>query len=643
MISDSDGKRKDAGRAVCVIGAGGHGKVVIRTLQELGYTVEAVFDDSPERIGARLFDVPVVGPLPEIGKRGRVPAVIAVGDNAARKDIAERFDLEWLTIVHPRAFVDPTVRIGQGTLVFAGAVVQPDSILGEHVIINTGASIDHDCTIGDFAHIAPGVHLAGGVSVGEGAFLGTGALAIVGREIGQWTTVGAGATVTTDLPADVVAVGAPARAIRRNQGVNGRAVRAKAGEKSRESLPSEKYPKAKDSIESQAGSLENRIYLSSPHMSGEERNLLLEAFDSNWIAPLGPQVDAFEREFAEKVGVPHAVALSSGTAALHLALQLLGVGPGDEVATSSLTFAASANAIRYVDATPVFIDSEPSSWNMDPELLAEELEAAVRRGKPVKAVLAVDVFGQCADYEPILKICRFYDVPLIEDAAEALGATYQGRAAGSFGRIGCYSFNGNKIITTGGGGMLVTDRRQWAERARFLASQARDPAPHYEHSEIGYNYRMSNLLAAVGRGQLRVLDERVAERRANFRFYEKTLADLPGIRFMPELAKGRSTRWLTCILVDPEQFGATREDIRLALEQENIESRPVWKPMHMQPVHARCRVRGRAVSEEIFRNGLCLPSGSCLSREQLMRVVECVRSVAPARSSPAGPLVKSER
>jgi len=368
-------------------------------------------------------------------------------------------------------------------------------------------------------------------------------------------------------------------------------------------------------------------------MSEHERQLLLEAFDSNWIAPLGPQVDAFEQEFAAHIGVRHAVALASGTAALHLSLILLGVRPGDEVLTSTLTFSATANAVTYVGALPAFVDVTRESWNMDPQLLAEELEACARRGKLPAAVIAVDLYGQCADYEPILETCRGFEVPLIEDAAEALGATYQGRAAGTFGATGTFSFNGNKIITTSGGGMLVTDRSDWAQKARFLATQARDPAPHYEHSQIGYNYRMSNLLAAIGRGQLRVLDARVDQRRANYRFYRERLGDLPGLSFMPEHPAGRPTCWLTCVTIEPGEFGATREDVRLALERENIESRPVWKPMHLQPVFAGCRIRGGDVARDIFESGLCLPSGSNLTERQRMRVVEIVRHVA---GRPAG-------
>ena len=370
---------------------------------------------------------------------------------------------------------------------------------------------------------------------------------------------------------------------------------------------------------------DQRIYLSPPCMLGKERELLLDAFDSNWIAPLGPHVNAFETEFAQRVGKKHAVALSSGTAALHLALILLGVDRGDSVLSASFTFAATANAITYVGANPIFIDSEDASWNLAPDLLAQALEDGQNSGKLPKVVLAVDVVGQAADYRRIQEICLEYDVPLVEDAAEALGATYDGRPAGSFGEIGCFSFNGNKIITTSGGGMLVTDREEWAEQARFLATQARDPAPHYQHSQIGYNYRMSNLLAAVGRGQLHHLDDHVDRRRAIFDRYRQQLGGLPGIEFMPEPERCRSTRWLTAMTIDPNAFGASREDVRLALEQENIESRPAWKPMHQQPVFADCQMYGGSVCERIFETGLSLPSGTALSEEQQLRVIETVR------------------
>ncbi|MCU0611714.1 MAG: DegT/DnrJ/EryC1/StrS family aminotransferase, partial [Candidatus Eisenbacteria bacterium] len=336
----------------------------------------------------------------------------------------------------------------------------------------------------------------------------------------------------------------------------------------------------------------SRLYLSPPHVFGRERELVAEAFDSNWIAPLGPHVDAFEREFSQAVCVPHAAALSSGTAALHLALIIAGVGSGDEVLCSTLTFSASANAITYCGARPVFIDSDLASWNLDPGLVASELEDCARRGRRPKAVIPVDLYGQSADYAPIIAACEAHEVPVIEDAAEALGATYDGRPVGGFGLMGAFSFNGNKIITTGGGGMLVSHDEDLIRRARFLATQARDPAPHYQHSEIGFNYRMSNVLAAIGRGQLATLAERVAIRRETFERYRQALSDLPGIGFMPESPGGQCTRWLTVITVDPEAFGATREDIRLAMERENIEARPVWKPMHRQPVFSQCRVVG---------------------------------------------------
>jgi dTDP-4-amino-4,6-dideoxygalactose transaminase len=359
-------------------------------------------------------------------------------------------------------------------------------------------------------------------------------------------------------------------------------------------------------------------------MLGRERELLLEAFDSNWIAPLGPNVDAFEAEFARKVGSGHAAALASGTAALHLALRLLGVGPGDDVLTSTFTFAATANAITYVGANPVFLDSEWSSWNLDPQLLRDVLVSARQENRMPKAVLSVDVLGQCCLYDDIVAICNEFEVPLIEDAAEALGATYQGRSAGVFGQIGCFSFNGNKIITTSSGGMLITDRKDWADQARFLASQARDPAPHYQHSQVGYNYRMSNLLAAIGRGQLEVLDEHVRRRRATFAEYERRLGDVPGITLMPETPGGKSNRWLSVILIEPSKFGADREAVRLALAAEDIESRPGWKPMHCQPVFAGCRSHATGVAETIFEQGLCLPSGSALTAEQLERVVNVI-------------------
>ena len=367
-----------------------------------------------------------------------------------------------------------------------------------------------------------------------------------------------------------------------------------------------------------------RVYLSPPHMAPAARELLLSAFDSNWIAPVGPDLTAFEREFAEYVGARHAVAVSSGTAALHLALRLAGIGSNDLVPVSTLTFVAPANAICYLGAGPIFIDCEPQSWNISPSLLSDALGDLARRKTPAKAVVVVDVLGQCADYGPIQEACEQHGAILIEDAAEALGATYRGKKAGTFGAVGCFSFNGNKMITTSSGGMLVTDREEWAERARHWATQAREPEPHYEHAELGYNYRMSNLLAAVGRGQLQVLEERVAARRRSFAWYQQRLGNLPGIRLMPTLAEGESSCWLTCLTVDRQEFGASREEIRLALAEQNIESRPCWKPMHLQPLFSGAERFGGACSEGIFENGLCLPSGSDLTLDDLERIAGVV-------------------
>lgn len=373
--------------------------------------------------------------------------------------------------------------------------------------------------------------------------------------------------------------------------------------------------------------MNKRIYLSPPHMGDEEKKYLIEAFDSNWISSVGPHLDQFERDFSDKVKTPYALGLANGTAGLHLALVLRGVGPGDEVLVSSLTFAASVNVICYQGAKPVFIDSDHKSWNMDPILLEEEIERRSKLNKLPKAVIVVDLYGQSADMDPILAVCDKWTIPVIEDAAEALGATYKDRPAGTSGLLNIFSFNGNKIITTSGGGMLTSSNKYLIDNARFLATQAKDPAPWYQHSSIGYNYRLSNLLAAVGIGQLKVLDARVAARRANFEFYQKELSSIPGIKFMPEAEYGKSTRWLTCITVDSKEAGFSAEDIRLALEKENIESRPVWKPMHLQPVFASCAVVGGNVSQEIFETGLCLPSGSNLSLLDLERVVTVIKDI----------------
>lgn len=374
--------------------------------------------------------------------------------------------------------------------------------------------------------------------------------------------------------------------------------------------------------------MQPRIYLSSPHLSGLEQGFVNEAFETNWVAPLGPNVDGFELELAEATGSGHVAALSSGTHALHLALILAGVGAGDEVLVSDLTFIASVNPILYQNATPVFIDSEAESWNMSPQLLEEALKARAAAGKLPKAVMLVHLYGQSADVDPIKALCDEYGVTLIEDAAEALGATYKGKTPGTFGKMGVYSFNGNKIITTSGGGALVSDDEALIAHSRKLATQARDVAPHYQHSELGFNYRLSNICAGVGRGQLRVLSERVAARRAIFDAYVEAFKGIEGLVMQPEAPWGTHTRWLSCLTVDPQVAGFDREHLRLGLEAANIEARPLWKPMHMQPLFEGCERVGGQVGASLFEQGLCLPSGSNMTQDQLDRVIERVLALA---------------
>jgi pyridoxal phosphate-dependent aminotransferase EpsN len=374
-----------------------------------------------------------------------------------------------------------------------------------------------------------------------------------------------------------------------------------------------------------------KIYLSPPHMSGKERSYIDEAFESNWIAPLGPNIDAFEKQLAAYVGTADAVAVSSGTAAIHLSLQLLGVGAGDRVFCSSFTFVASANPIRYCGAEPVFIDSEPDTWNMSPEALQQAFEDANRQGKLPKAVIVVHLYGQVSKMDEIRSLCEQYEVPVVEDAAESLGSTYKGKQSGSFGKFGIYSFNGNKIITTSGGGMLVSDDVELLQRARFLATQARDAAAHYQHSSMGFNYRMSNLLAGVGRAQLEVLDERVAARRAVYENYAGAFSDRAGISFMPELAGTYSNRWLTAIVIDELEMDTTTLELLDALTAANIEARPLWKPLHLQPLFEGSQFYahegGESVCERLFQSGICLPSGSSMTSLDQVRVVDCMNSV----------------
>ncbi len=368
-----------------------------------------------------------------------------------------------------------------------------------------------------------------------------------------------------------------------------------------------------------------RIWLSSPHMGGMEQSYVKQAFDTNWVAPLGPNVDGFENDIQSYLGSNNFVAaLSSGTAALHLGLKLLGVSQGDEVICQSMTFAASANPIVYLGAKPIFIDSELKTWNICPEQLELAIKDRIAKGKKPKAIIAVHLYGMPYNVDAIHKIASEYKIPVLEDSAESLGSSYHGVKCGTFGDIAILSFNGNKIITTSGGGALVAKKAEHREKAIFLATQARDNAPHYEHSEIGHNYRMSNIIAGIGRGQMEVLDKHVENRRNNFTFYKNNLSDSAEIKFLEEPSGFYSNRWLTCIETTSYEL---REGLRLALAEENIESRPLWKPMHRQPVFAECDAYLNGISDDLFDRGLCLPSGSNLEKEDLYRIVSVIKNI----------------
>lgn len=372
----------------------------------------------------------------------------------------------------------------------------------------------------------------------------------------------------------------------------------------------------------------NRIYLASPHMSGEEQKYIQEAFDSNWIAPLGPHVDGFEREVAGCIGAKGAVALASGTAAIHLSLKYLGVSQGDYVFCSSLTFSGSCNPIMYERANPVFIDSEPESWNMSPQALQKAFEWAKKENKMPKTVIIVNLYGQSADMAQLLPICEYYNVPVAEDAAESLGATYHGKQSGTFGKLGIYSFNGNKIITTSGGGMVVSDDLEALNKIKFWATQARENARHYEHKEIGYNYRMSNIVAGIGRGQIKVLNERIQRKKEIYKSYKEAFSDMPEIRMFPIAGYGDPNYWLSVMTIDP-LCKVTPEDIIIRLEEENIESRPVWKPMHLQPAYRKYPyfMHQRDITSDLFARGVCLPSGTLMTQQEQDLVISLIRKL----------------
>lgn len=587
-------------------GSGGHAKVVFDIAVAAGYKRIRFVDDA-DTSRTIFLGCPLNSPDSGDLNEQRIDFVVAIGVNHTRaRCFALGLQRGWrpVALIHPSAVVSNQCKIGEGSVIFARAVLNAGAIIGRNCIVNTAAVIEHDCLVADHAHICPSATIGGGVLVGDYAFVGLNASVLPGVQVGAKATVGAGAVVTRSVPDEETVVGSPART----------------------------FPHAKKtSAEARAPTPASRILLSLPHMSGLEKQYVDEAFASNWLSTVGPNINAFEREFGEKFST-NALAVVSGTAAIHLGLRVFGVGPGDFVFCSDLTFVASANPILYQGATPVFIDSSATTWNMDPDLLEEALADAHRANHMPKAVVVVHLFGQCADMDPILQCCARYDVPVLEDAAEALGATYRGLPAGTMGEIGAFSFNGNKMITTTGGGMLVAKDPELVRKARHLGTQAREPGLAYEHVEAGYNYRMSNVLAGIGRGQLMVLDERVLRRREIAFAYQHALADVPGISLMPQAAYGAHANWLSCFLVDEAQFGCSRDQLIANLDADGIETRPLWKPMHLQPLYKSAKCYGGATGEILFRQGICLPSSSSLGSREQEFVIDRIREHSCAQS-----------
>jgi len=598
--------------AIIVIGAGSFGREVCNWAEDAikagaaPWRLKGFLDDNPNALEGFSYGAKIIGGIAGYQPRAGDRFVCAIGNPAVKKNVCDAIVARggvFTNLIHPTAVIGHNVKLGTGVVLGPYTVLTCDLTVGDHTAFATSNTAGHDAWIGNWSHLGGHCEIGGGAVVEDGVFLG-GRVAVAPRaRVPAWTRVPPGASVS-------------------ESGINP----AAAGPASAAAAPLERQPPPPERhVHRPPAASATRLFLSPPHMGESELRLIQEVFASNYIAPTGPMVEAFEQEFAERTGFKHALAVSSGTAAMHLALRGLGIKPGDKVFAATLTFIGSVSPILYQGATPVFFDADPATWNLDPELLEHELHQAAARGQLPKAVIPTDLYGQSCDLGRILEICAPYGVPVICDAAESEGADYRGRHAGKGAKAAVFSFNGNKIITTSGGGMLASDDPAFIAHARKLATQAREPVPWYEHREIGYNYRMSNVLAAIGRGQLQVLEERVRRRRKIFAGYQARLGGLPGIEFMPEAPYGRGNRWLTVILVTPEVSGATSEQIRLALEAENIEARPVWKPMHLQPVFRGCRAVGGGVSEDLFARGLCLPSGTAMTDADLDRVCAVVR------------------
>lgn len=567
---------------VLIYGSGGHSKVVSSAIA----TEEIVYiDDLKNGLTFNGQIIETYSPEAHLG----ASLIICVGDNYLRESIANRVEHRFTTIVANSALLDSSVVYGEGCQILHNAVIQSDTVLGRHTIVNTSAIVEHDCHVGNFTHIGPNSTICGGVEIGDSCLIGAGSVIIPGVTIGDGVIIAAGAVVTKDILSNTIFYGNSSRPIQ---------------------------TKGKD------------IYLSDAHLSGLELDYMHSAFVLNELGSKGSNIDCFQSELEEIVNTQHSAALNSGTAALHLALILLGVEQDDEVLCSTFTFCATANAIAYQKAIPIFIDSEPDTWNMCPKTLKLSIEDRIAKGKKPKAVIVVHLYGMPSKMDELMSVCQRFDIPIIEDSAEALGAMYKGQQMGTFGKFGVYSFNGNKIITTSGGGALVSNDKALIDQSIFLATQARDKAPHYEHSHIGYNYRMSNVVAGIGRGQLQVLNKHILLRRANNAWYQKILSRYEFIDVFKEPSDDYfSNHWLTCIIVHPSKTEVTAEKIRLALEEDHIECRPLWKPMHLQPVFKSFPKYLNGVSDNLFKNGLCLPSGSNLDAESKKRIEVALHKV----------------
>ena len=622
-------------KSLVVVGAGRHGRVVAETaLSTHGYEVVGFADEEPAKHGLDLGRWKVLGHW-----RDTVADeyVVGIGSNPTRRRIYESLVAEGrqlATVVSDRASVSADARVGRGSVILAGAVVQSGAVIGENVVVNAGAVIDHDASVGPHAHVGPHSTVESFARVHPGEMVSAATFRPRIESRAPLPMVAEDEAIVQPAPAPVPAPTAQLTG-RGHDTARVPTTGARLGP---------------------FGSGQHRIRLSIPHMCGEELDHVREAFSTNWLSTVGPNLTALEERFSNLLGRP-SLAIASGTAGLHLALRLVGVGPGDEVVSPTLTFVASCNPILYEGARPVFLDSDRSSWNLDPQRFAEFIRSRARAGRLPKAVVVVHLFGQPADMDPVLATCREYGIAVVEDAAEALGAWYRGRPVGTLGDVGVFSFNGNKVITATSGGLLVAPGEEAIRKARHWSTQACDPDPlrNYRHSEMGYNYRMSNVLAGIALGQLGVLDLRVQQRRAVFERYRSAFADLPGLEPQPEATYGTTdhgprardhgpettdlgpgtgdagpaslhTRWLSCFLVDEPRFGMSAADLIRWLEAANVESRPVWKPMHTQPLYRGYECVGGAVAEDLNQRGICLPSSSSLSEAEQAFVIERVRA-----------------